>query len=121
MRIFAKGMVADTIKLTAGGTDAIKISYRFNATAHWSEIMKLRLDLAKEAERKVQNYEVIGAKVIEMFNLVFGADCTKQIMDFFEGHLESMITNLTPVFQYKIYPACEKARKAAIKARKKSK
>ena len=121
MRIFAKGMVADTIKLTAGGTDAIKISYRFNATAHWSEIMKLRLDLAKAMEKKYPDYQFIGTKVTDMFVLVFGKECSQQMLDFFDGHLETMITNISPVFQYKIYPACENARKRAIKARKHAK
>lgn len=121
MKIFANGIVADTITLSAGGTNAIKISFRFNATAHWSEINKLRFDLAKAMEKQTPDYEFIGARVIDMFNIVFGAECTKQMLDFFDGHLESMITNLSPVFQYKIYPACDKARKAAIKARKKAK
>ena len=121
MRIFAKGLVADTLTLTAGGTDALKVEYKFNATAHWSEIMQIRLDLARLMEKEHPNYEVIGTKVTAMFELVFGYDCTKQMMDFFDGNMESMITNLSPVFQYKIYPACEKARKRAIKARKHAK
>lgn len=121
MRIFAKGIVADTVTLTAGGTDALKIAYRFNADSHWSEVMRIRIDLAKEAEKERPNDELMGLKVIDLFNLVFGGDCTSQIVDFFEGNYPSMIENLAPVFIYKIYPACEKARKRAIKARKKSK
>ena len=121
MVIFAKGIVADKLTLQSGGVDALKISYRFNADVHWQEVMKLRLDLAKEAEKKRQSPEIIGAKVLAMFELVFGSDCTKQIVEFFEDNLESLITNLSPVFQRKIYPACEKARKRAIKARKRAK
>lgn len=121
MKIFAKGIIADTLTLSAGGTDALKIQYKFNANAHWSEIMKIRLDLARIIESKHPNNELVGTKVIRMFEIVFGIDCTQQIVDFFENDLESMITNLTPVFRYKVYPACEKARKAAIRARKKAK
>lgn len=121
MILRAKGIVADTLTLKSNGNEALKIAYRFNADLHWSEIMKIRLDLAKEMEKKHPDYEYIGKKVIEMFNLVFGEDCTKQMIDFFENSLESLITNISPVYQYKIYPACEAARKRAIKARKRAK
>lgn len=121
MRIFAKGIVADTLTLQCGGTEVLKVEYKFNADAHWSEIMKIRLDLAKLMEKNRPDYQLIGTKVTDMFVLVFGKECSQQMLNFFDGHLDTMITNLTPVFTHKIYPACEKARKRAIKARKSAK
>ena len=121
MFIRAKGIVADKVTLNAGGADALVLEYRFNASLHWQEVMKLRLELAQMAEKKHPNTEQIGSKIIELFGVVFGADTTKEIVSFFENSYESMIENLLPVFQYKIYPACEKARKRAIKARKAAK
>lgn len=121
MRIFAKGIVADTLTLQCGGTEVLKVEYKFNADAHWTEIMKLRLDLARAMERKHPDYQLIGEKVTDMFVLVFGKECSQKMLDFFDGHLETMIKNISPVFQYKIYPACEKARKREIKARKNAK
>lgn len=118
MRIFAKGIVADTLTLQCGGTEVLKVEYKFNADAHWSEIMKLRLEMAQIAEKKYPDLELLGKKITELFGIVFGADTTKAIIDFFDGSYESMIENLLPVFRYKVYPACEKARKKAIKARK---
>ena len=118
MFLRAKGIVADTMTLNASGVDALKIEYKFNADLHWQEIMKLRLDIAQIAGKSHPNIELLGTKIIELFGLVFGAETTKRIVDFFENSLESMITNFLPVFQYKIYPACEKARKRAIRARK---
>ena len=121
MLIRAKGIVADTVTLNAAGTDALKIEYRFNADLHWQEVMKLRLEMAQIAEKKVPNVVLLGEKVTKLFEIVFGAETTKTMVEFFEGSLENMIENLLPVFQYKIYPACEKARKKAIKARKAAK
>lgn len=121
MRIFAKGIVADTLTLQCGGTEVLKVEYKFNADAHWQEVMKLRLDLSKLMEKNHLDYQLIGTKVTEMFVLVFGKECSQQMLNFFDGRLDTMITNITPVFVHKIYPACEKARKNAIKARKKAK
>ena len=118
MFIRAKGIVADKLTLNAGGVDALKIEYKFNANVHWQEVMKLRLEMAQIAEKKYPDLELLGKKITELFGIVFGADTTKSIIDFFDGSYESMIENLLPVFRYKVYPACEKARKKAIKARK---
>ena len=118
MILRAKGIVADTLTLTAGGVDALKIEYKFNAGLHWQEVMKLRVEMAQIAEKKYPDVAKLGEKIIALFGLVFGADTTQHMVDFFEGSYESLIENLLPVFQYKIYPACEKARKRAIRARK---
>lgn len=121
MKIFAKGIVADRITLKASGTDVLKVSYRFNSDVHWAEIMKLRLDISRLLEKHTPDYEKVGEYVASMFEIVFGHDCVQQMLEFFDGSFNSLIENLLPVFQYKIYPACELSRKRVIKARKKAK
>ena len=121
MRIFAKGIIADTLTLQCAGTEVLKVEYKFNADAHWAEVMQMRLDLSRAMEKKHPDYELLGKKATELFVLVFGEECVKQMLHFFDERLDSMITNLSPVFQRKIYPACEKARKRAIRARKRQK
>ena len=121
MFIHAKGIVADTLNLTAHGVTVMKVEYKFNATLRWQEVMALRVELAKMSEQKKPDYEKIGEKVITLFGIVFGADTTKEMLGFFDGCLENLVETLTPVFKVKIYPACEQARKRAIKARKAAK
>lgn len=118
MRIFAKGLIADTLILHSAGTECLKVEYKFNAEVHWAEVMQIRLDLSRAMEKKTPDLEYIGSRVIDLFVLVFGKECTDNLLKFFEGSLESLINNMTPVFKYKIYPACDKARKRAIKDRK---
>ena len=117
MRIFAKGIVADTLTLKAG-TDVLKLKYRFNADANWAKVNKIRLDMFQESEKENPDAIKIGSLTLDLFVLVFGKDCTDQLLKFFEGSFESLIKNISPVFKYDIYPACAKARKRAIKERK---
>lgn len=117
MKIFAKGIVGDTITLKAGA-DVLKVSYRFNATANWQEVNRLRVLMYNESQRKNPDTEKIGKYLLDLLVLVFGKDCGDQMLAFFDGSLESMIESIAPVFKYYIYPACMKARKRAIKDRK---
>lgn len=117
MKIYAKGIVADTLTLKAG-TDVLKVAYRFNADVHWQEVNRLRVLMYNESQAQKPDMEKIGKYILDLFVIVFGKDCTDQLLKFFEGSLESLIENIAPVFKYDVYPACMKARKRSIKERK---
>ena len=71
----------------------------------------LKNSTAAPEERVSQAYAALGESVIALFELLFGADQTKAIVEFYESRHASMLSDFIPYITQVIVPEIQKAQK----------
>ena len=79
---------------------------------------RVRMQGASQAAKKAKNEndlgkaeEAMGDAVISLFNIVFGQDNTKKILDFYDGKYIAMLEEISPVILEVVEPRVIEAQK----------
>lgn len=121
-QITRKNRIKETLQLChANGEVAEEIPVDLNVDVISSRMNKAyealgiaQLELQKNTESKLL-LEAYGNAVIAVFNVVFGEDGCKRIVDFYEGNYTEMLLDIFPFINDEIMPKI----KAASESRKK--
>lgn len=76
-----------------------------------SQLSKLQAKL-REGEKTEELYADFGRVLLAWFELFFGAEQTKLIVEFYDGRYTEMLSDITPFLQDVVVPAFVKAQTA---------
>lgn len=107
--------IKDTIELTNNHGEIVKtLPFSINVTKLADEVQKKRIEIAQHTD----DYEATGRATVELFSLLFGADNTNELLDFYENDYTAMIADLAPYIVEYIFPSFDRMRENVIKAKK---
>lgn len=108
-------VIKDTLELTNNHGEIVKtLPFSINVTKLASEVQKKRLELAQHTD----DLEATGRTTVELFALLFGADNTNELLDFYENDYATMIADIVPYVVEYIMPSFDRLRENVIKAKK---
>lgn len=111
----------DTIELCDSG-EALQIKYQVTITpdfARNARALQVKIiDLQRKAKTE-QEFESLGRAIVELFELIFGAENTQKIVSFYEGDYANMLMDLFPYLHNTVFEELNRRTAARIKDLKK--
>lgn len=125
-QITRKNRIKEELQLChEDGTVAVTIPVDINVDAMGARINKTYENLGnaqyelKKNPNGAEAIEAVGKAIISLFNVIFGEDGTKTIVEFYEGNYSEMLLDLFPFINNEILPkvkAASEQRKAQLVA-----
>ena len=94
---------------------------RTNAAAHAQTCTLLQteiIDLQRRSKTE-QEFESLGRAIVDLFELIFGAENTQKIVSFYEGDYANMLMDLFPYLRNTVFEELNRRTAARIKNLKK--
>jgi hypothetical protein len=111
----------DTIEFCNSG-EVLRIDYRVSITPDFArEARKLQvkiIDLQRRSKTE-QEFENLGHAIVDLFELIFGAENTQKIISFYEGDYANMLIDLFPYLRNTVFEELNRRTAARIKDLKK--
>ncbi len=112
-QITRKAKITETLELyRADGSLAETINVDLDIDLMGGRVNKARENMAiaqLELEKDNRNVEAFGRAVLSLFNVIFGEDGTRRIVDFYDGKEGEMLLDLFPFINNVIMPQVEAA------------
>ncbi len=112
-QITRKAKITETLELyRADGSLAETINVDLDIDLMGGRVNKARENMAiaqLELEKDKRNVEAFGRAVLSLFNVIFGEDGTRRIVDFYDGKEGEMLLDLFPFINNVIMPQVEAA------------
>lgn len=112
-QITRKAKISETLELyRADGSLAETIKVDLDIDLMGGRVNKARENMAiaqLELEKDKRNIEAFGRAVLSLFNVIFGEDGTRRIVDFYDGKEGEMLLDLFPFINNVIMPQVEAA------------
>ncbi len=112
-QITRKAKITETLELyRADGSLAETINVDLDIDLMGGRVNKARENMAiaqLELEKDKRNVEAFGRAVLSLFNVIFGEDGTRRIVDFYDGKEGEMLLDMFPFINNVIMPQVEAA------------
>ncbi len=112
-QITRKAKITETLELyRADGSLAETINVDLDIDLMGGRVNKARENMAiaqLELEKDKRNVEAFGRAVLSLFNVIFGEDGTRRIVDFYDGKEGEMVLDMFPFINNVIMPQVEAA------------
>ena len=111
----------DTIELCDGG-EALQIKYSVTITpdfARNARALQVKIIDLQRRSKTEQEFESLGRAIVDLFELIFGAENTQKIVSFYEGDYANMLMDLFPYLRNTVFEELNRRTAARIKNLKK--
>lgn len=114
------GRITDTVELVNADGEKLNISFTFlpsGALVRQLRAMELALADAKNKPAE-EAASKVGTIILSLFKMLFGAENTEKIVEFYGGQYEFMVYDFMPYIYENVIPKCNAAVRQAKKRAK---
>lgn len=109
------GPITDDVELVNAAGDRLEIHFSFTPSGPLAKkVREMQVALVHAKQTPSEDTEtVVGQIVLQLFDMVFGAENTQKILAFYAGQYEPMGIDLLPYIRDNVVPACQQFVKSA--------
>ena len=114
------GRITDTVELVNADGEKLNISFTFLPSgALVKQLRTMELALADAKNKSAEEAaSKVGTIILSLFKMLFGAENTEKIVEFYGGQYEFMVYDFMPYIYENVIPKCNAAVRQAKKRAK---